>query len=560
MGLRLRTSHHCGLVTLSSKQEIRRARFKEKNKVVTDGTLPVCDRMVSILFDPGSTFSYVSSLLANGLDLHCDFLDMPIRVSTRVGFLAHIRDHSSKVPSIESALIVHEFVDVFPADVPCMSPDRDIDFCIDLEPGTRPISIPTYRMVPTELRELKSQLQELLGENFIIPITSPWGAPVLFVKKKGGSFRMCIDYMQLNKKIEVVKSWTRPTNVSEVKSFVGLSSYYRREFSETQDLVATAPFLAFLVEGKDFIVYCNTSYSGLGAVLMQERDVKYEHQRPGETLRIMPIPKWKWERIAMDFVVGLPKTLSGDFNTVLNEEEKIGGNTILPQDTEEFSLCISSSELYEVGFKGSPFTWWNGRIAKDSIFERLDRVVEERDYILEQIANANGELVEEEHKIAEAAINFYQSQFTQGEEGSDFNILKNVLQTNEEENIRINALLDLEKSREVVFSLDGSSSTGPDGLTGDYFFQKCWKIVQSDIVDVVQAFFKDCDRVHGPLTSPRTPLPPSRGGPRSPSQVVKHLTSRAGTHGNQIESTRLRHQTMNPIMGRGLNNKPWWLP
>ena len=69
----------------------------------------------------------------------------------------------------------------------------------DLELGTRPISIPPYRMAPAELRELKAQLQELLGKGFIRPSSSPWGVLVLFVKKKDGSFRMCIDYMQLNK-------------------------------------------------------------------------------------------------------------------------------------------------------------------------------------------------------------------------------------------------------------------------------------------------------------------------------------------------------------------------
>ena len=65
--------------------------------------------------------------------------------------MAHLRDDTTQVPSIESVSIVREFLDVFPEDLPGMQPDRDIDFCIDLEPGSRPISIPPYRMAPTKL-------------------------------------------------------------------------------------------------------------------------------------------------------------------------------------------------------------------------------------------------------------------------------------------------------------------------------------------------------------------------------------------------------------------------
>ena len=75
-----------------------------------------------------------------------------------LAFLAHLRDDTTQVPSIESVSIVREFLDVFPADLSCMPPDRDIDFCIDLEPGTRPISILHYRMALAELWELKAQL------------------------------------------------------------------------------------------------------------------------------------------------------------------------------------------------------------------------------------------------------------------------------------------------------------------------------------------------------------------------------------------------------------------
>ena len=80
-----------------------------------------------------------------------------------------------------------------------MPPEREIEFCIDVVPGTDPISMPPYRMAPADLKELNEQLKELLDKGFIKSSTSPWGAPVLFVKKKDGSLRLCIDYRQLNK-------------------------------------------------------------------------------------------------------------------------------------------------------------------------------------------------------------------------------------------------------------------------------------------------------------------------------------------------------------------------
>ncbi|WMV59131.1 hypothetical protein MTR67_052516 [Solanum verrucosum] len=114
-------------------------------------------------------------------------------------YLTHIRDVKVESPSIESILVVSEFCEVFPNDLPSMPPDRDIYFCINLEPSTRPISIPPYCMTPAELRELKAQIQELLHKGFIPPSTSPWGAPVLFDKKKDSTMRMCIDYRQLSR-------------------------------------------------------------------------------------------------------------------------------------------------------------------------------------------------------------------------------------------------------------------------------------------------------------------------------------------------------------------------
>ncbi|KAK2452132.1 hypothetical protein QL285_011125 [Trifolium repens] len=99
---------------------------------------------------------------------------------------------------IKELPVVQEFPDVFPEDVSDMPPEREVEFTIDLVPGTSPISMAPYRMSASELSELKKQLEELLEKKFIRPSVSPWGAPVLLVKKKDGSMRLCIDYRRLN--------------------------------------------------------------------------------------------------------------------------------------------------------------------------------------------------------------------------------------------------------------------------------------------------------------------------------------------------------------------------
>jgi hypothetical protein len=99
---------------------------------------------------------------------------------------------------LEDIPIVCEYPDVFLDDLPGMPPDRDIEFIIELQPGTAPISKRPYRMPPNELAELKIQLQDLLDKGFIRPSASPWGCSALFVKKKDNSLRLCVDYRPLN--------------------------------------------------------------------------------------------------------------------------------------------------------------------------------------------------------------------------------------------------------------------------------------------------------------------------------------------------------------------------
>ncbi|XP_060216647.1 uncharacterized protein LOC132644107 [Lycium barbarum] len=187
-----------------------------------------------------------------------------------LAYLAHIRDTRADIPSLESVLVVSEFAEVFLIDLLGMPPDRDIDLCIDLEPGTRPISIPQYHMASTELRELKEQLQDLLSKGFID--LEEHEKPLRIVlrslkdKKLYAKFFNCEfwlnstaflglvvykDGVMVDPKIELVREWARPTLVID-------SELYR---------------LSKFMKGKDFIVYYDASRIGLGYVFMQKGKV-----------------------------------------------------------------------------------------------------------------------------------------------------------------------------------------------------------------------------------------------------------------------------------------------
>nr|GEU65813.1 putative reverse transcriptase domain-containing protein [Tanacetum cinerariifolium] len=305
-------------------------------------------------------------------------------------FVAQVVEKEPATRCLEDMPVICEFPDVFPEDLPGLPLPRQVEFEIELVPGAAHVARAPYRLAPSEMKELAKQLQELSDKGFIRPSLSPWGAPVLFVKKKDGSFRMCIDYRELNKltikkhypfpriddlfdqlqgssvyskidlrsgyhqlrvrekdilitafrtryshyefqvmpfgltnapavfmdlmnrlckpfldkfmivfiddiliysknkeeheehlriilellqkeklyakfsksKVKAIKSWTAPKSPTEVRQFLGLTGNYR-----------SAPILALPEGSKDFVVYCDASLKGYGAVLMQREKV-----------------------------------------------------------------------------------------------------------------------------------------------------------------------------------------------------------------------------------------------------------------------------------------------
>ncbi|GJV71507.1 putative reverse transcriptase domain-containing protein [Tanacetum coccineum] len=162
-------------------------------------------------------------------------------------FLAHVTEKKSKDKRLEDVPVIRDFPEVFPDEFPGLPLSRQVEFRIDLVPGAAPVARAPYRLTPSEMRELSVQLQELLEKGFIRPSSSPWGAPVLFVKNKDGSFRMCIDYHEL-KKLTVKNRYPLPRiddlfdqlQGSSVYSKIDLRSGYHQLRIKDEDISITA--------------------------------------------------------------------------------------------------------------------------------------------------------------------------------------------------------------------------------------------------------------------------------------------------------------------------------
>nr|GEV72673.1 hypothetical protein [Tanacetum cinerariifolium] len=192
---------------------------------IVTGTFSLNDHFATVLFDSGADYSFISTKflplinmkprtdwlsklrakivcyekivqipLSNGdiLEVHGERLE---------GNLKQLKTMKVNEPKLKDILVVHEFPGVFLEDLSGLPPSLDVEFYIDLILRVVPVAKSPYCLAPTEMQELSNQLKELEEKDFIRPSPSPWGSPVLFVKKKDGSFRMCIDYQELNKLI-----------------------------------------------------------------------------------------------------------------------------------------------------------------------------------------------------------------------------------------------------------------------------------------------------------------------------------------------------------------------
>nr|GEZ75414.1 putative reverse transcriptase domain-containing protein [Tanacetum cinerariifolium] len=224
----------------------------------------------------------------------------------------------SEKKRLENVPIVRDFPEVFLEDLPGLPPTRQVVFQIDLIPGAAPVARAPYRLAPSEMKELSKQLKELSDKGFIRPSSSLWGAPILFVKKRDGSFWMCINYRELNKLtgitnfeyekktfqkrhlelvfiddiliysknkkeheehlsmiLKLLKKEELYAKFSKCEFWIPKGDKQEASFQQLKQKLCSAPILALPEGSEDFVAYCDASIKGLGAVLMQRDKVSF---------------------------------------------------------------------------------------------------------------------------------------------------------------------------------------------------------------------------------------------------------------------------------------------
>ncbi|GJS59154.1 putative reverse transcriptase domain-containing protein, partial [Tanacetum coccineum] len=346
---------------------------------VMTGTFLLNNLYASILFDTGANRSFVSTTFSSQIDITPSTLDhyydveladeRIIGLNTILrGCTLNLLNHPFNINLMPvelgsfDAIIGMDWLAKYQAIIVCAekivripwgnetlivhgdgrltgsSSTRQVEFQIDLVPGAAPVARAPYRLAPSEMKELSEQLQELSDKGFIRPSSSPWGAPVLFVKKKDGSFRMCIDYRELNK-LTVKNCYPLPRIDDLFDQLQGSSVYSKKialrcrlspkEGSE-EDILKdrfNAPILAYLKESERFYAYCVASKKGLG-VRVNGKEEKCALQDLEATYRKGERSTIKGFELGHDYGLEFPNKI---LNTQ-NEARKPGeGETQRPQ-------------------------------------------------------------------------------------------------------------------------------------------------------------------------------------------------------------------------------------
>ncbi|GKC96594.1 putative reverse transcriptase domain-containing protein, partial [Tanacetum coccineum] len=302
------------------------------NTIIRGCTLNFLDHPFNINLMPIELGSFDVIVGMDWLAKYHAVIDCAEKIVRHHVFLAHVTTKEIEDRSGEKRLndvpIVRDFPKVFLKDLPGLPPTQQVEFQINLVPGATPVVRALYQLVPSEMKELSEQLQELSDKGFIRPSSSPWGALVLFVKRKDGSFQMCIDYRELNKlivknryplpriddlfdqlqgssvysKIELRSGYHPLRNKKEheehLKAILELlkkeelnAKFSKCEFwipmkvafewgdkqeatfQTLKNKLCSTPILALPQGAENFIVYYDASHKGLGAVLMQDKKV-----------------------------------------------------------------------------------------------------------------------------------------------------------------------------------------------------------------------------------------------------------------------------------------------
>ncbi|KAE8688113.1 hypothetical protein F3Y22_tig00111000pilonHSYRG00112 [Hibiscus syriacus] len=203
----------------------------------------------------------VSRIMTNNIDTDAISMDIDVGIDTKrkiITKLLSLARKRAKIKMSNSRTSLHLISEAY-QELPRLHPDCEVEFKIEVYPGTEPVSMAPYRMAPTEIRELKAQLQELLDKGFVRPSVSPWGAPVLFVKKKDRrfvkNFSMLASLLTKLLQKDVPFVWTEKCQES---------------FEMLKRIVTEALVLVQPESGKDYVVFSDASHNGLGCVLMQD--------------------------------------------------------------------------------------------------------------------------------------------------------------------------------------------------------------------------------------------------------------------------------------------------